>query len=209
MTELDPELLEWVRDFIEEKERVTVDDVRREFFPDEMGAPYPYLDRLVADRVIEYRARQQVYEWAYRAKPRPKTEPVPEPKPKVEPVPEPKAEPVKVWRPPARTFADGEVHELTWSEIHERFGFGDFRGFRNWLRGHARRRSPMQLSIQQTETGVRFCMGLPPLKWMAPGKGGWRRQPGHPEISTRNVHKDCTHPHTPDERLKCRKRKAG
>lgn len=47
--DIDPELKSRVLDFIRERERVTVADVRREFFPDEMGVPYLYLDRLTAE----------------------------------------------------------------------------------------------------------------------------------------------------------------
>ncbi|TQE24861.1 hypothetical protein Sipo8835_32630 [Streptomyces ipomoeae] len=47
--EVDPEVKGRVLDFIRERKRVTVEDVRREFFPDEMGAPYLYLDQLAAE----------------------------------------------------------------------------------------------------------------------------------------------------------------
>ncbi|WP_329276230.1 hypothetical protein [Streptomyces sp. NBC_01451] len=41
-----------VLEFVSERERVTAEDVRQEFFPGEMGTPYLYLDRLTAERLL-------------------------------------------------------------------------------------------------------------------------------------------------------------
>lgn len=114
----------------------------------------------------------------------------------------------------AAMFADGEVHEMTTSEIRDLFGFEHetFRRFRSWLRNYARPRPEIQLSIQRTETGLKFCMGIPPLKWEAPSQGGWRasakeRKAPEPRRRLRQSHKDCIHPATNHERGKCRDRR--
>lgn len=46
--ELDAELLDWIRTFARERERVTIEDVRAEFFPGDISRPYLYLDSLTA-----------------------------------------------------------------------------------------------------------------------------------------------------------------
>lgn len=61
MIKPDPELLGWVRDFIQERKRVTVDDVRREFFPGEVSTPYLYLDQLKAEGVIKWSRKTGLY----------------------------------------------------------------------------------------------------------------------------------------------------
>ncbi|MFE7278552.1 hypothetical protein [Streptomyces sp. NPDC057623] len=149
---IDPELLGWVRDFIFQRESVSLACVAEEFFPGEFHTAQSYLDQLKAEGVIKWNPQGQVYKWAYSSRPQ------------------------KISRPKAKTFADGEVHEMTWREIQERFGYGEFRQIRNFFRGHARSRGDIQLSIQKTSTGVKFCMGVPPLKWEAPRRGGRRRE---------------------------------
>ncbi|MGW7169684.1 hypothetical protein ACWGH3_31305 [Streptomyces sp. NPDC054884] len=84
VVDVDPELKGWVRDFIHKKERVTVEDVRREFFPDEIGAPYLYLDRLVAEGVIKWRSETGVYAWTPTQRPKSHTTP-PKDQPEREP----------------------------------------------------------------------------------------------------------------------------
>lgn len=49
MIELDPELKEQILEFIRERERVTAQDVREEFFPGDITRPYLYLDRLTVE----------------------------------------------------------------------------------------------------------------------------------------------------------------
>ncbi|MFM9461336.1 hypothetical protein ACKI1K_00615 [Streptomyces scabiei] len=61
MTEPDPELLGWIGDFIRERKRVTVEDIRREFFPGEMSRPYLYLDQLKAEGVIKWSRKTGLY----------------------------------------------------------------------------------------------------------------------------------------------------
>ncbi|MGI5443343.1 hypothetical protein ACQEV4_40215 [Streptomyces shenzhenensis] len=75
MTDLDSELLEWVREFIYGRERVTVEDVRREFFPDEPRHPRLYLNKLKADGVIAYYPSSREYHWTYKPENRPEKKP--------------------------------------------------------------------------------------------------------------------------------------
>ncbi|MDX3541320.1 hypothetical protein PV729_07730 [Streptomyces europaeiscabiei] len=220
--DLDPELKGWVLDFIHERKRVTVEDIRREFFPDEMGAPYLYLDRLTAEgRARPVSEGLEPTRWS----PVLVTESKETPR---ERRPDKRVRPKKsTARSRAQALADGEVHELTWLEIEERFGFEEFRQFRNFLRSYARRHIDIQLSIQRTDTGVKFCMGEPPLKWESQKSGAWyapksdHSQCEHPKTSAarekcRNnpnrrastlkggAHKECTHPPTSYAREKCR-----
>ncbi|WP_225075217.1 hypothetical protein [Streptomyces sp. CoT10] len=67
-TPIDPELMEWVRDFVHQRETVSLDDVVREFFPGESHTAHLYLDQLEAEGTISYKARRQVYEWAYSSR---------------------------------------------------------------------------------------------------------------------------------------------
>ncbi|MGI5443342.1 hypothetical protein ACQEV4_40210 [Streptomyces shenzhenensis] len=50
VTDLDPELLGWVREFIREQESATVEDIAREFFPDEPDTARLYLDQAAAEK---------------------------------------------------------------------------------------------------------------------------------------------------------------
>ncbi|MFF1292885.1 MULTISPECIES: hypothetical protein [unclassified Streptomyces] len=61
MIDPDPELLGWIRDFIRERKRITVEDVRREFFPDEVSTPYVYLDQLKAEGFIKWSRKTGLY----------------------------------------------------------------------------------------------------------------------------------------------------
>jgi hypothetical protein len=52
VTELDPELKARVLEFVRERRRVTVTDVREEFFPGDIPRPYLYLDALTAEDAL-------------------------------------------------------------------------------------------------------------------------------------------------------------
>jgi hypothetical protein len=71
--ELDPEVMGWLLDFIRERKRVTIDDIRREFFPDEIGTPYLYLDRLTEDgQLLFVPSEKDQASWIVGAKEEPK-----------------------------------------------------------------------------------------------------------------------------------------
>ncbi|AXL88705.1 hypothetical protein C4J65_10480 [Streptomyces sp. CB09001] len=179
--ELDLELLGWVRDFIHEKRRVTVDEVRREFFPDEAGHPYLYLDWITAEGAIEWDHQTGVYEWAHH----------PEFPSGVESAQKPRRKrfshrdclhPNSPWakeqcrrtqdasRNPAdfrekklrsrwAQFMDDKVHELTAEEIQELTGENTTpHQFERRLRAHASNYG-LKCSAKSTENGIRFVIG--------------------------------------------------
>ncbi|MFM9604182.1 hypothetical protein [Streptomyces turgidiscabies] len=181
--ELDPELKDWVLEFIRGKERVTVEDVRREFFPGEIGAPYLYLDRLVAEGAVKLKVRSQTYEWAHRAKDRPKSDPVPKPKrvrithgdcdhrntpwakEKCRRAQDPNRNPAdfreKRLRARWAQFMDNKVHELTAGQIQELTGESTTPAqFERRIRVHAYNYG-LKCSAKSTENGIRFIMGRP------------------------------------------------
>lgn len=63
MTELDSELLGWVRDFIRDHENVTVEDITREFFPDDPDMARACLDLFMAGRTTTKRRRPGDIDW--------------------------------------------------------------------------------------------------------------------------------------------------
>lgn len=120
-TELDPEILEWIRDFAQERKRVTVPDVRREFFPDEAGHPYLYLDWLQAEGDLRLNGRTGVYEWANHPESNGEEVP-PELERKPEPTPRPKPE--KVSRPRGNSSHRDCPHPATKYERQKcRYGY--------------------------------------------------------------------------------------
>ncbi|WP_405860154.1 hypothetical protein OG407_20955 [Streptomyces sp. NBC_01515] len=48
-TEIDPELKDWVLEFIQREGNATRDDITRNFFPGDISRPYLYLDRLTLE----------------------------------------------------------------------------------------------------------------------------------------------------------------
>ncbi|MFD0225172.1 hypothetical protein ACWGPD_11170 [Streptomyces hirsutus] len=62
-TKLDPELLEWVREFIYREDSVTRAGVVQEFFPGESHTARRYLEHLTAERVIRRKSKGEVYAW--------------------------------------------------------------------------------------------------------------------------------------------------
>ncbi|AWW38774.1 hypothetical protein [Streptomyces cadmiisoli] len=63
MTELDSELLGWVRDFIRDHENVTAEDITREFFPDDPSMARACLDLFMAGRTTTKRLRSGDIDW--------------------------------------------------------------------------------------------------------------------------------------------------
>lgn len=170
----DSELLGWVRDFIQERERVSLDDICREFFPDASDDPCMYLDALTADKLITRRKWGREYEWAYkgvrgaqrkqishRGCKHPSTpyqreicrrerNPVP---------PNPADWKAKQRRGRWGQFADGKVRELTAEQIRELTGPSTTPAqFARRLRAYATNYG-LKCRAQQTENGLRFCLG--------------------------------------------------
>lgn len=186
--DVDLELMAWVRDFIREKERVTVEDIRTEFFPDEMGMPYLYLDRLVMEG--------HIFPIARGINPTHWLPVIEDSKPPRIPVREPKLKPKRKrfshrdclhpnspWakercrrqtgdpnRNPADfrekqlrsrwgQFMDDEVHELTAKQVQELTGESTTpHQFERRLRAHASNYG-LKCSAKSTENGIRFVIG--------------------------------------------------
>ncbi|MGD6762235.1 hypothetical protein ACOKM5_25220 [Streptomyces sp. BH097] len=171
-TEIDPELMEWVRDFTQEREQVTVEDIAREFFPDDAGAPYLYLDALKADKLITRDPESGEYHWAYKPEGRPSlylshwacTHPH-----------SPWARELcrrehgyapdldfsdKQRRGRWGKFVDGEIHYLTTAQIRELAGPTPTTPaqFERRLRVYASNYG-LRCSARQTGTGLVFCLG--------------------------------------------------
>lgn len=221
---VDDELMEWVRDFIQGRERVTVDEIQREFFPDESDNPYSYLEALIADGLITHRKTDQVYEWAYKGETSQKKIRIYHGNCRHANTPwarelcrrEQGYGPDPDFRDKQRRgrwgqFVDGQVHELTTEQIQELTTPSTTPArFERRLRAHASNYG-LTCSVQQAENGLRFCLaGSADLTSMAaylPREVAERDiQDVKARVGVRHSsHVNCTHPKTRNERDKCRR----
>ncbi|CAG7625985.1 hypothetical protein [Actinacidiphila bryophytorum] len=174
MIKPDPELLRRILAHVRERGNTNRDVVARLFFAGDIRRVYPYMNQLTAERhVFPLANGKTATAWIACSDNEEDSEEEPE-----ESAPATEPEPA---RPKARDFADGEVYEVALKTIRDVYGYTQVKQFRNMLRSHTRRHPEFRLSFQRTPRGVKFCLGIPPLRWSTgsqPGHGGWRPRSG-------------------------------
>ncbi|MFC8464788.1 hypothetical protein [Streptomyces sp. NPDC057250] len=156
-TDLDPELMSWILEFIRQRGRVTREEITQEFFPGDVVTPYLYLDALTA----KYQISQAIYSndanrpgtWfpifqnaAEKAKYSP-AQKKPAEKKRGKPSPSHKY----------GRFATGTVHTLTAEEISHQFD-KDVKGFKVAVRAYARHCGMVFFSTKIPGGRLRFCI---------------------------------------------------
>lgn len=172
MSAVDATLKRKILDHARERGNTTRDEVARLFFAGDIRCVYPYMNQLTAERhVFPLANGRTATAWIACSDNEEDPEEGPE---ESAPALATESEPA---RPKARDFADGEVYEVALKTIRDAYGYTQVKQFRNMLRSHTRRHPEFQLSFQRTPRGVKFCLGIPPLRWSTgsqPGHGGWR-----------------------------------